>query len=240
MESSEVCSCVVADWCERRQTIIPSVHFTKCQAGKVAHIDRVYEGLKSPSPNVRPRVGAATTSTAGTLLHVALEDSGHRGTMTTRCKNYLNQLNQPQRHDVEAITDRLMDELKYESVKNVKRPRQGPKGRERIAELVLQAIRDDAAANPRPAKPAELPDVSDLGTRLKAAIESAGDFTMSCGHCLSYLRSLNKSTHHNVDKILDGLLVNGELPQSIRDRVGGIKAQREWLRVIVESVIHAE
>ena len=81
------------------------------------------------------------------------------------------------------------------------------------------------------------PDVSTLGTRLKSAIETAGHFTYRCDQCRRFLLALNKSTHHDTEKILDGLMLHGELPVAIRDRVGGTKEQRVWLRAIVESVI---
>ena len=80
-------------------------------------------------------------------------------------------------------------------------------------------------------------DTSLLGTRLRSAIESSGDFVYNCGHCKNFFASLNRKSHQDVDAILDELMLHGELPIAIRETVGGIKEQRAWLRAIVERVM---
>jgi len=87
-------------------------------------------------------------------------------------------------------------------------------------------------------KPAT-PDVSTFGTRLQAAIESSCKFTMTCGDCRRYLRSLNHTTEHDVDTITEDLLLQLQIPMWKREEVGGTKEQRVWMMAIVESVIES-
>ena len=108
-------------------------------------------------------------------------------------------------------------------------------------ETARETRRAERNANPLPSKSPRIvppPDVSDFGTRLQSAIQAAGTFTYQCGQCKQFLRSLNQTTHHDTEKILDGLMLHGELPIHIRDKVGGTKEQRVWLRAIVERVIN--
>tara|TARA_R110000868_G_scaffold329453_1_gene590301 strand:+ start:1979 stop:2677 length:699 start_codon:yes stop_codon:yes gene_type:complete len=228
---------------------------TTCRSGNAAGVDKLLAMIETGRANRResrkdePAARAiplrfappSPPSTIGTRILSALDDAGHRGTLTTSCRNYLSLLNEPQRHDADSITDQLCDHLKYESVQNVKRPRQGPKGRETIAEIVRQAIRDEAAANPQPVTPDALPDVSDVGTRIIAAIESAvGDeYKIHCGVCRTFLLALNKRIEpETAATIVAGIIGGIGLPNRIRKEVGGHHEQSVWLREIIERVIN--
>lgn len=81
------------------------------------------------------------------------------------------------------------------------------------------------------------PVVSDVGTRLQAAIESSCKFTITCGPCLTYLRSLNATTIHDIDAITDRLLVQLQIPLWKRETIGDDRVMRIWLRSIIETVI---
>ena len=87
----------------------------------------------------------------------------------------------------------------------------------------------------KPAKPR--PDVSALGTNLRAAIEAATGTAIKCGGCLTYLKSLNRATIHDAKAIVSQLLLNLDPPISIREKYPTIELQREWLTPIVELTI---
>lgn len=231
------CTCLAAGWCERRKVVISSVHFAKCKAGKVDHIDRVYIGLKSQRTKSTALKFAAPSpaTTIGTEIRTALESAGHLNRLTGKCRNYLNSLNQPQRHDTESITDRLVELLEFECVKNIRRKTSTPVSRQWIAEIVTAAIQ--SAAEAMPVKPDTGPSVSDVGTRLQSAIETSCKFTMTCGSCKTFLRSLNQTTAHDVDTITETLLLQLQIPRWKREEVGGTKEQRVWLRAIVAEII---
>jgi hypothetical protein len=81
--------------------------------------------------------------------------------------------------------------------------------------------------------------VSDIGTRIQSALESACNYTMTCGNCRNYLRSLNRTTTHDIDQITERLLRELQLPIAKREQIGDTKAQRVWLRAIVSEVIES-
>jgi DNA-directed RNA polymerase subunit F len=83
----------------------------------------------------------------------------------------------------------------------------------------------------------ELPDISTIGTQIRTAIESSAGFTMTCGNCVRYLRSLNKIDNHDADEIVPKLLMELQLPAEFRSQIGSIENQRTWLTAIVAEVL---
>lgn len=83
----------------------------------------------------------------------------------------------------------------------------------------------------------ESPDISSIGTQIRTAIEAAAGFTMSCGNCLRYLRSLNKIDNHDATEIVPKLLMELQLPATFRLQIGAIENQRTWLESIVAEVL---
>ena len=81
------------------------------------------------------------------------------------------------------------------------------------------------------------PQVSTVGTAIRKAIEIATKTQITCGGCLAYLRGLDRVTDHDIDTVTNGLLAQLALPVEFRKQLGGIPAQRVWLRVIVQRVI---
>ena len=94
-------------------------------------------------------------------------------------------------------------------------------------------------AKPRTVKPVVFPpakpDVSEFGTQLRAAFESAMGSQITCGSCLTFLRSLNQSATHDVNAITTALLASMNIPQAIKDHHPNLQSQREWIAGIVES-----
>jgi hypothetical protein len=63
----ESCSCPAAGWCERRQITIPSIHWKKCQAGAVSHLDHLYSQLADEVPSARPAASKSPVTNKGSV-----------------------------------------------------------------------------------------------------------------------------------------------------------------------------
>jgi hypothetical protein len=177
-------------------------------------------------------------STIGDLIRTAIESTVDN--ITNKVRNYCSVLNQPQRHDAEAITDELNYLLQWESVQNVKRFRQVPVHRDTIAAIVTQAIVEGRVETGRGSyvRPSKEPDVSTLGTRIIEAIQAAAGYRINCGQCKSYLHSMNRTLAPDDAEAIVGKIIGGiGLPARIREEVGGTKEQRVWLMSIIERVI---
>lgn len=79
-----------------------------------------------------------------------------------------------------------------------------------------------------------LPDVSTFGTQLRTHFESAMAYTISCGTCLTLLRSLNQTTVYDREHIVDSLLAGMNMPQWIRDTCPTLALRREWIETIFD------
>lgn len=191
----------------------------------------------------RVKANRSRTLPIGTRIIAAIASTETHNTLCGKLRNYLRSLNQPQRHDADAITDRLTELLQFECVKNVRRPVKVPVTRETVSVIVAQAIADEGAENPVPVRQDTVPPVSDVGTRLQRALIDSftqpGDepYRFSCGSCVAFLYSLNLTTNHDADTVTDGLLVTLQMPSWKREIVGDTRAQRVWLRAIVADVI---
>ena len=169
--------------------------------------------------------------TVGTLILSALASTAEN--LTNKTRNICNGLNVPQRHNAAAIIGGLEDTLQWESVQNVKRLRKVPVHRDTIAAIVCKAIDDGAVTKP----PSVTPDVSTLGTRMRAALETEIGFKVNCGPCSAYLVSLNKSLTPDVEAIAEKLFTFSDIPLEFRRSIGSKASMLEWLRAIVERVI---
>ena len=200
----------------------------------VTHFDERPASKSPPLKWAKPSL----PSTIGDLIRTAIESTVDN--ITNKVRNYCSLLNQPQRHDSEAITDHLTDLLKWEAVENVKRFRKVPVHRDTLAAIVTQAIVEGRVETGRGSyvRPSKEPDVSTLGTRIIEAIQTAAGYRINCGQCKSYLNSLNKTLAPDDAETIVGKIIGGiGLPAKIREEVGGTKAQQVWLRSIVETVI---
>jgi hypothetical protein len=106
----------------------------------------------------------------------------------------------------------------------------------------IRAARAVAASQSQPRKHPRIappPDVSDVGTRLWAAIQADAKYTLTCGFCKTYLANLNKILNHDPEKILADLKWELRVPDKCRHPDAGIeKMNREsWLRGVIESVM---
>ena len=104
---------------------------------------------------------------------------------------------------------------------------------------MIQQIQDrrQRRAKDRPEVVKPSPPVSTVGTRIRYAIEIATKTQITCGGCLVYLRGLDRVKDHDIDTVTNGLLAQLALPVEFRKQLGGIPAQRVWLRVIVQRAI---
>jgi hypothetical protein len=93
----------------------------------------------------------------------------------------------------------------------------------------------DATFDKRPHK--QVPPISDVGTRIQNAIEQAAEFRFTCGHCVSYLRSLNQQAEHDAEEITLKLIHELQLPIEVRQKIGNTAAVRFWLREIVSKAL---
>lgn len=81
------------------------------------------------------------------------------------------------------------------------------------------------------------PILSDVGTRLRAAIEKHIGQKITCGTCLSFLRFLNTQAIHDHDAVVRGLYADVPIPHAIRERERTPEARRAWLSSIVAEII---
>lgn len=196
---------------------------------------------RSKAANLRFATPSQPT-TIGTDIRAALESAGHQGRLTGKCRGYLGLLNRPQRHDSEAITDTLADLLRFESSQSILRKQTLPVSREWLAEIVGQALQNDADSRPVQVSgnSGSLPIVSDVGTRLIAAIEREGKYKITCGHCRNYFIGLNSQATHDADRIIDDMQHELKVPEHLRhaNNMTDLREARQvWLRAIVKSII---
>jgi len=183
-------------------------------------------GFELPDIVAGERVKRRRVSTLGTRLRSAIEATGHYTPLSGNARRYLKTLDRPGRYYSDDIADRLVSEMRVSDGV-----------RDAIKAIVEVAMIAEAEANPIAAKPEKDPDVSDVGNRLREAIEAAGKYTMTCGTCIAFLQSLNRKTEHDADAIVQRLVKEIQLPASIREEVGGIAEQRVWLLAIVSRII---
>jgi len=165
------------------------------------------------------------TTRLGTLLRTAIESSGEYASLTGNCRRYLASLNKTQRVDPDKILSRLIDELRICD----------DAGALWITQTVATLIPQKTV------KPNSntVPDVSTIGTQIRRAIESAAEYTMTCGPCIVYLNSLNKSLAPDIESVTQKLLTEIQIPIEFRRKIGPRTAMESWLRSIVESTINA-
>lgn len=82
-----------------------------------------------------------------------------------------------------------------------------------------------------------MPRVSTKGTELHQALEEAMGGPISCGTCIVFLHSLDRTLVYDVAAITERLLADLPIPITIREVIGTIASQRLWIRSIVEKVI---
>jgi len=195
-------------------------------------VEKAKSLLRAPRVKLPP-------STIGSHIRAALESADHYMHASGPCRRFIGSLNRPHKLTADEITDRIVDELSRPI--NTWVCPAVPVPREWLAEVVAQAIQADSES--RPVKPPRdtVPPVSDIGTRLHAALVTSftqpGDalYRFSCGTCVNYISSLNHTTSHDPEKITADLLVSLQLPVWKREIVGGIAEQRVWLRAIGEE-----
>lgn len=196
--------------------------------------DREGKTLKESFPERLRFAPKSPPSTIGTRIRSALESADHYTNASGATRRFIAALNRPHKLTPDEITDRLADELSRPI--NTHAKRFVPVNRDWLAEIVTAAIADDAAE--RPVKQsAKVPSVSDVGTRIKEAIETEANYRMTCGSCIKFLQSLNETTEHDVNSIVTRLLTEIQIPTEFRKSIGDIEHQGYWLQGIVKRII---
>lgn len=67
------------------------------------------------------------------------------------------------------------------------------------------------------------PILSDVGTRIRESIEKATGITITCGTCKTYLNSLNKTTEHDHESIVQKLYAEISWPLAWREHQENIR-----------------
>jgi len=78
-----------------------------------------------------------------------------------------------------------------------------------------------------------IPEVSEVGTQLRAAFELEMQSKITCGACLQYLRSLNYTTAHDASTISQRLTAELNIPLAIRDQHPNRESVQQWVSTIV-------
>ena len=102
---------------------------------------------------------------------------------------------------------------------------------QRVAKTIQSGGRNTSS------RPAARPDVSTIGTQLQNAFETAIGKRISCGTCLQFFRSLNKTTEHDHAIIVDRITAEMPIPIEIRRQYPRTAARREWVRSIVVPIV---
>jgi hypothetical protein len=84
-------------------------------------------------------------------------------------------------------------------------------------------------AQPKPVKRHDPPSVSDVGTLLTAAIETANGRPVTCGDCRAYLRTLDQTTEHDFCAIVRKLYAEISWSQEFRKENPDLKEAIETL-----------
>ena len=111
------------------------------------------------------------------------------------------------------------------------------------SEQVSRLLDGAKNSNPRPqTKRSRVPpaDVSTLGTQIRSAFESAMGTTITCGACLTFLKSLNQLATLNHAALVDDLYrVSLPIPAEIRNRHKGPTKFRAWLSSVIAPIVPA-
>ena len=250
------CSNCTTDLCVVRNRKLPASQLTTCRNGNAAAVDTLLAMIEQGRKHRREarkekpftketqrRVAAPSApSTLGTRIRAALESTGHYLHAPGDLRRFLVSLDRVHQLGFDEIGGTVFEALMNRPI-NTHVAKQPQVDVGTISGIVARAMAEEAAANPQPVKPTTQPDVSTLGTQILATL--AVEFTehddapyrFSCSTCVSYLMSLNQTTDHDVDVIVAKLLVSLQLPDWKRKEVGNIKAQRIWLRAIVDLVV---
>lgn len=96
----------------------------------------------------------------------------------------------------------------------------------------------EAAWAKRQARPfvPPVPDASTVGTQIRKLIREATGVELTCGTCLTYLHSLNKTDQHDHKAIVDRLYSDAPWPRSWRDRN---PKERQAISDLIASVVPA-
>lgn len=79
---------------------------------------------------------------------------------------------------------------------------------------------------------------SEIAKRLKTEIEAAAKTPITCGVCLGCLQSIKDSDSIDAKKLTGELLVNLQLSPDVRESIGGVAKQAQWLEEIIIAVIN--
>lgn len=82
------------------------------------------------------------------------------------------------------------------------------------------------------------PTQSSLYIRLRRAIESAAECTMTCNMALQYLFSLRDCEQVEPEDVARQLLPNLQLSTQVRESIGGLAQQKVWLEQIIADVVN--
>ena len=105
----------------------------------------------------------------------------------------------------------------------------------------LQKKMDSLRREKREGQAATLPEMSDVGTKLIAAFESAFGSAITCGSCKAYLKSLNYSWKHDQHKVIAKIYAELPIPPVLRDTFKTTVERKEWIAAIVRPIIpHSE
>lgn len=77
-------------------------------------------------------------------------------------------------------------------------------------------------------------NIPELSRRLKIAIESASGSHITCNACMQTLMSIDAGSEP--ERIAKQIVPNLQLSPEIRNRIGGINQQYEWVTEIIRAV----